>query len=73
MRGKTPIALIFRFNVNEDPENAEKHTSYLVVAKVTRNEICVTDVLKPGLNQNLDARKEADSSATRPCRKVDSP
>ena len=73
MRGRMPIALIFRFNASEDPENTEKHTSYLVVAKVTKNEICVTDVVKPGPTQNLDARKAADGSATRPCRKVDSP
>ena len=73
MRGRTPVALIFRFNASEDLENTEKHTSYLVVAKVTKNEICVTDVLKPGRSQNLDARKAADSSAARPCRNVDSP
>ena len=73
MSGKIPIALIFRFNASEDPENAEKHTSYLVVAKVSKDEICVTDVIKPGRNQNLDARKAADTSATRPCLKVDSP
>jgi hypothetical protein len=73
MSGKTPIALIFRFNASEDPENAGKHTSYLVVAKVSKDEICVTDVIKPGRNQNLDARKAADTSATRPCLKVDSP
>ena len=73
MRGKTPVALIFRFNASENPENAEKHTSYLVVAKVTKSEICVTDVLTPGRSQNLNARKAADTSATRPCRKVDSP
>ena len=73
MRGKTPVALIFRFNASEDPENPEKHTSYLLVAKVTKDIICVTDILKPGRNQNLDARKAADRSATRPCRKVDSP
>jgi hypothetical protein len=71
MRGKTPIALIVRFNASEDPENAEKKTSYLIVAKITRREICVTDVLKPSPSQNAEARKAADQAASRPCRRAD--
>ena len=73
MKGKTPIALIARFNASEDPENAEKRTSYLIVSKITKNEICVTDVIKPTTTQNADARKAADSAASRPCRRTDSP
>jgi hypothetical protein len=42
MNGKVPAALIFRFNANENPEDPSKVTSYLIVAKITKNEICVT-------------------------------
>ena len=73
VKGKTPIALIARFNASEDPEKPDKHTSYLVVSKITKNEICVTDVIKPSQTQNEEARKAADSSASRPCRRTDSP
>lgn len=68
VKGKIPIALIARFNASEDPENTEKRTSYLVVSKITKTEICVTDVIKPSRDQNAEARKAADSAATRPCR-----
>lgn len=73
MKGKLPVALIVRFNVSEDPENADKRTSYLVVAKITKDETCVTGVLKPTRSQNFEARKAADRSAARPCLKRDSP
>lgn len=73
MKGKTPIALIVRFNASEDPENAEKKTSYLIVAKITRAEVCVTDVVKPSPTQNADARKAADGAPARPYRRTDSP
>jgi len=68
MKGKTPVALIARFNVNENPDDSSKSTSYLIVAKITRAQICVTDVIKPGPTQNVDARNAADSSASRQCR-----
>jgi hypothetical protein len=67
MKGKTPVALIVRFNVSEDPEDPNRRTSYLVVAKITKNEICVTEALKPTRSHNYEARKAADKSATRPC------
>ena len=73
LRGRTPIALIARFNASENPEDSSKVTSYLVVAKITKSEICVTDVVKPSRTQNLEARKAADDSAERPCRRTDSP
>ena len=71
MKGKTPIALIVRFNANEDVEDTSKVTSYLVVTKITKNEICVVDVVKPMKDQNAAARKIADNSAGRPCRDVE--
>lgn len=67
MKGKVPIALIVRFNASEDPEKPEKTTSYLVVSKITKSKICVTDVLKPMKNQNEAARELADKAAQKPC------
>lgn len=68
MSGKAPVALIVRFNVSEDPEDSAKTTSYLVVAKLTKDAVCVTEALKPTRSHNFEARKAADRSATRPCR-----
>ena len=73
MKGKTPIALIARFNASEDPGNAEKRTSYLIVSKITKDEVCVTDVITPSPNQNREARKAADSAVSRRCQRTDSP
>lgn len=63
----TPIALILRFNAAENTEKPEQNTSYLVVAKITKTMACVTDVVKPTANQNVKARKLADSAADKPC------
>lgn len=70
MKGKTPIALIVRFNV-ADPEDSTKNTSYLMVSKITKNEICVTDVVNPSKTQNAEAQKLADFGATKPCKAVE--
>lgn len=67
MRGKDPIALIVRLNVNEDMENIEKRKSYLIVAKITPEATCVTHFLAPTRSHNYEARRAADMSATRPC------
>ena len=69
-KGKTvvPQALIVRYNASENPDDSSKLTSYLVVAKITKTEICVTDVVKPGANANEEARKLADASAAKPCK-----
>lgn len=67
MKGKKPIALIVRLNVNEHPEEPERRTSYLVVAKITPTATCVTHFLKPTRSHNYEARKAADKSADRPC------
>lgn len=65
-----PTALILRYTASEDPENPSKHTSYLAVAKITPTEICVTDKISPGANANIEARRAADSAATKPCLKT---
>ena len=68
MKGRSPFALIFRFNVSENPEDSSKTTSYLIVAKVSPSLACVTEIIKPSRNQNAEARRAADRSATVPCK-----
>ena len=65
-----PVALIIRYNASENPDNPDKRTSYLAVAKITPTEICITDKISPGANANVDARRAADSAATKPCLKT---
>ena len=68
MRDGTPIALIVRVNVFEDPSVPDRATSYLAVAKITPREACVTDRIAPTTpNANEAARQAADRSASRPC------
>jgi hypothetical protein len=62
-----PKALIIRYNASENPDNPNKHTSYLAVAKIPSTEICVTDKISPGANANTEARRAADSAANKPC------
>lgn len=64
-----PVALIVRYNASEDPDKSDKTTSYLVVAKLTPNEICVTDKVLPGPTANQDARRLADEATNKPCLK----
>jgi len=67
MKGKTPIALIVRYNVSENPEDSSRLTSYLIVVKLTKDSTCVTHALKPTRSHNYEARKAADASASKPC------
>lgn len=67
LKGKTPVALIFRYNVS-NPEDSSKNTSYLMVAKITKTEVCITDVVHPGKTQNAEARNLADSAAGKSCK-----
>ena len=69
MEGKrVPIALIVRVQAHEDNDNPEKLTrSYLVVAKITPNEVCVTDRNPQGEQSDTEARSAADSAQARPC------
>ncbi len=57
----SPVALIIRYNANENPEQPNKLTSYLAVTKITPTEICVTDKILPGPRANEDARRAADA------------
>jgi hypothetical protein len=62
-----PVALIVRVNASEDPAHPEKATSYLAISKITRGQVCVTDKIAPGANANEEARRAADTAASRPC------
>ena len=64
-----PVALIVRYNASENPEEPNKTTSYLAVAKITSGEICVTEKISPGPKANEDARRAADTAETKPCLK----
>lgn len=68
IKGKTPVALIIRFNVSENPEDSSKTTSYLIVSKITKNATCVVEMFKPSKSQNILARQSADSAASKPCK-----
>lgn len=64
-----PVALIIRYNANEDPESPNKQSSYLAVTKITDTEICVTDKISPGPKANEEARVAADAAANKTCLK----
>lgn len=66
-----PTALIVRFNAADNAEHSEQNTSYLVIVKITKTSACVTDVVKPSANANVEARKLADASANKPCKTND--
>ncbi len=68
--GRDPFALIIRYDVSEDPVNTEKVTSYLTASKITKDSICVTDVIKPMRNANERARELALEAADKPCLKA---
>jgi len=70
-RKSVPVALIVRYNANEDSSNPKKITSYLAVTKITSTKICVTNTIPPGPTANEDARRWADEAATKPCLKED--
>ena len=64
----TPYALIVRFSVSENPDDATKKTSYLVVAKVAPTGSCITDVVGPSPTANADAQGLADEATNKPCK-----
>jgi hypothetical protein len=64
-----PVSLIVRFNYSAGPDTPDRNISSLVVAKIIRDAICVTDVIPPGTDANERARRAADSSAAKPCRR----
>lgn len=69
MKGANPVALIVRLNVSDQSDDGKK-TSYLIVSKISPTGSCVTDIVKPGKNQNAQAQSLADNAAAKPCKKV---
>ncbi|MEQ1765212.1 MAG: hypothetical protein ABL984_18940 [Pyrinomonadaceae bacterium] len=67
MRGKKPIALIVRLNVNEALDDPARVKSYLIVSKILPDAACVVAMVPPSKTQNVDARRLADRSATAKC------
>ena len=65
---KQPVALILRYNANEDAADPAKLTSYLVVTKVTDKLVCITDIVKPQPNANEIARQLADQAPAKACK-----
>ncbi|MGH6929287.1 MAG: hypothetical protein ACREEV_13300 [Dongiaceae bacterium] len=61
-----PVALIVRVNASEG-DDPDVITSYLAVAKITPERICVTDRIDPGAEMNAAARRAADGARDRPC------
>jgi hypothetical protein len=66
---RTPFALIVRYHVSEDANRPDNKTSYLLVTKITSDEICVTDKIPATPDSNQTARIAADNAATKPCLK----
>lgn len=64
-----PVGLIIRYNASENPSEPNKITSYLVVAKISSDGVCVTEKFLPGANANADARRAADNAASKNCLK----
>lgn len=69
--GGMPSALIFRFDVFEDPESPDRPVSYLIVARVSASEACVIGVVPPVAGQNERARDIADAGGA--CLSADAP
>jgi hypothetical protein len=67
MKGKVPVALIMRYNASENPDDSSKITSYLVVVKISKTDVCIIDIIKPSKTQNIEARKLADTPSKRIC------
>ena len=65
---KQPVALILRYNANEDATDPAKVTSYLVVSKVTDKLVCITDIVKPQPKANEIARQLADQAPAKVCK-----
>ena len=65
---KQPVALILRYNANEDAADPAKVTSYLVVSKLTDKLVCITDIVKPQPKANEIARQLADQAPAKACK-----
>ena len=62
-----PLGMIVRLEVNEDDENLDNVVSYLVVSKITEQEICVVGKVIPQKNQEEVARRMVEKSKDMQC------
>jgi len=69
----SPVALIVRVQASEDTGNPKRVTSYLAVAKITPDAICVTHKIPPSAKANEEARRAADGAQSSPCLKNAAP
>jgi hypothetical protein len=67
------VALIVRYNVANPEDSTKKGTSWLAVLRISSDasQICVTESIAPGADQNVNARQAADNSASKPCKTSD--
>lgn len=63
----TPVALIVRVNAQPGEGSTDKKASYLAVAKITTQSICVTDKMGPGPTANAEARRAAQVAGGKRC------
>jgi len=61
--------MIVRFEVSDDYESINKVSSYLVISKITKDEICVVTKVFPQKEQHEIAREILDFTEELPCLK----
>lgn len=66
-RRRVPVALIVPVNAHDEAEFPHRIRSYLAVAKIGGDTICVTDRIRTGGGALEQARRAADSAAQRGC------
>jgi len=65
---KTPFALSIRIHAHENPDEPEQVTrTVIALAKITADEICVTDTIPTGSLSSEEVRMLADSVRDRDC------
>lgn len=65
----SPLGLIVNLEVNEDEENMEAMSSYLIVSKIREEDICIVSKVPPQKDQHLAAQKILESPDELPCLK----
>jgi hypothetical protein len=63
-----PIALIVRVNyLDQERLATPNRKSILAVAKITKEKVCVVEIVKSGADGNVRARNAGDHAATKAC------
>jgi len=69
INSKNIKGLIIPLNMSDDSENLDKTSTYLVVAKITTDKICVVAKIAPQKEQDEIAREILDTDEGLPCLK----